>query len=123
LPPQHGARVVTGWTVGAVHGGRAASGGRRRSGAAPSVPPPYPGPVAEIQGHPRLRRRLLDAILTVGSGLDLPTILRRVVETATDLVDARYGALGVLDESGTRLDRKSTRLNSSHVKISYAVFC
>src|SRR5690606_42088569 len=28
-------------------------------------------------------------------------------------------ALGVL----RRLDRKSTRLNSSHVKISYAVFC
>src|SRR5436309_5404718 len=24
---------------------------------------------------------------------------------------------------GTRRDRKSTRLNSSHVKISYAVFC
>src|SRR5690625_6243867 len=25
--------------------------------------------------------------------------------------------------SGARLDRKSTRLNSSHVAISYAVFC
>src|SRR5690606_40367034 len=25
--------------------------------------------------------------------------------------------------AGTALDRKSTRLNSSHVKISYAVFC
>src|SRR5690606_42109731 len=25
--------------------------------------------------------------------------------------------------TGYRLDRKSTRLNSSHVKISYAVFC
>src|SRR5690606_41913530 len=25
--------------------------------------------------------------------------------------------------SATRADRKSTRLNSSHVKISYAVFC
>src|SRR5690606_41704612 len=25
--------------------------------------------------------------------------------------------------SRTRVDRKSTRLNSSHVKISYAVFC
>src|SRR5690606_41809639 len=25
--------------------------------------------------------------------------------------------------SGTKTDRKSTRLNSSHVKISYAVFC
>src|SRR5215475_15585009 len=29
------------------------------------------------------------------------------------------GALGL----APRLDRKSTRLNSSHVKISYAVFC
>src|SRR5690606_41518181 len=31
----------------------------------------------------------------------------------------------VADENGMRLakDRKSTRLNSSHVKISYAVFC
>src|SRR5690606_39870221 len=27
------------------------------------------------------------------------------------------------DEDEDRLDRKSTRLNSSHVKISYAVFC
>src|SRR5690606_40348986 len=27
------------------------------------------------------------------------------------------------DEGPLRLDRKSTRLNSSHVKISYAVFC
>src|SRR5690606_40716073 len=26
-------------------------------------------------------------------------------------------------EAGVREDRKSTRLNSSHVKISYAVFC
>src|SRR5690606_40173313 len=31
---------------------------------------------------------------------------------------------GVRDEPGGRLrDRKSTRLNSSHVKTSYAVFC
>src|SRR5690606_40988849 len=29
----------------------------------------------------------------------------------------------LLDEPTTALDRKSTRLNSSHVKISYAVFC
>src|SRR5690606_39309203 len=28
-----------------------------------------------------------------------------------------------LDRRGELLDRKSTRLNSSHVKISYAVFC
>src|SRR5690606_41211025 len=29
----------------------------------------------------------------------------------------------VLDTTPERIDRKSTRLNSSHVKISYAVFC
>src|SRR5690606_41510656 len=29
----------------------------------------------------------------------------------------------VVGEIGVGLDRKSTRLNSSHVKISYAVFC
>lgn len=48
-------------------------------------------------------RRLLDAVLSVGSGLELPAMLRRIVEAATDLVDARYGALGVLDDTGTRL--------------------
>src|SRR5947207_2588062 len=44
-------------------------------------------------------RRLLDAVLSVSSDLDLPTVLRRIVEAAADLVDARYAALGVLDES------------------------
>jgi signal transduction histidine kinase len=52
---------------------------------------------------PRSLRELLDAVLTVGSDLDLPAILQRIVQGAVDLVDARYGALGVLDESGSRL--------------------
>src|SRR5690625_2701485 len=34
-----------------------------------------------------------------------------------------YGSEDVQTEDGTQLDRKSTRLNSSHVAISYAVFC
>src|SRR5690625_5670186 len=34
-------------------------------------------------------------------------------------VDGRHGLLALV----TRKDRKSTRLNSSHVAISYAVFC
>src|SRR5713101_9238198 len=36
-------------------------------------------------------------------------------------LEARIGAADVLVVSG--LDRKSTRLNSSHMSISYAVFC
>jgi len=58
----------------------------------------------EVAG-PRGLRRLLDAVLTVGSDLDLPAMLRRIVEAATDLVDARYGALGVLDDTRTRLSQ------------------
>src|SRR5690606_41800784 len=35
----------------------------------------------------------------------------------------RRGARPGADEGAAFVDRKSTRLNSSHVKISYAVFC
>ena len=48
-------------------------------------------------------QHLLDAIVSIGSQLSLPVVLRRIIETATDLVDAQFGALGVLDESGTHL--------------------
>jgi signal transduction histidine kinase len=43
-------------------------------------------------------RGLLEAVIAIGSGLELEAMLRRVVEAAVDLVDARYGALGVIDE-------------------------
>ncbi|MFF9331263.1 PP2C family protein-serine/threonine phosphatase [Streptomyces albogriseolus] len=46
---------------------------------------------------------LLDAALAISSELDLPAVLRRIVTTAMDLVGARYGALGVLHESGEYL--------------------
>ena len=48
-------------------------------------------------------RRLLDAVLAVAGDLDLETILARVVTAACELVDARFGALGVLDEDGEGL--------------------
>ncbi|MET9068245.1 sensor histidine kinase [Streptosporangium sandarakinum] len=44
---------------------------------------------------------LLNAVVSVGSDLDLETVLRRIVETAATLVDARYGALGVIGEENT----------------------
>jgi signal transduction histidine kinase len=58
--------------------------------------------MSEFAG-PRSLRQLLDAVLTVGSDLDLPAMLQRIVEAAVELVDAHYGALGVLDDSRTRL--------------------
>ncbi|MEU7817812.1 GAF domain-containing sensor histidine kinase [Pseudonocardia sp. NPDC049154] len=44
---------------------------------------------------------LLDAVLAVGAGLELEATLRRIVQSAVDLVDARYGALGVLAPDGS----------------------
>jgi two-component system, NarL family, sensor histidine kinase DevS len=58
--------------------------------------------MSEVAG-PRSLRALLDAVLALGSDLDPPSMLRRIVEAAVGLVDARYGALGVLDDTGTRL--------------------
>ncbi|GAA2899249.1 two-component system sensor histidine kinase [Streptosporangium fragile] len=46
-------------------------------------------------------RALLNAVVSVGSDLDLETVLRRIVETAATLVDATYGALGVIGEAST----------------------
>src|SRR5690606_40679589 len=59
------------------------------------------------------------------------TEIRRIVQFRVDLVVGRRIALapdadrvGEVGKFGAlRQDRKSTRLNSSHVKISYAVFC
>jgi signal transduction histidine kinase len=58
--------------------------------------------MGEVAG-PKSLRQLLDAVVTVGSDLDLPAMLRRIIRGAVDLVDATYGALGVLDESRSRL--------------------
>ncbi|MET0188684.1 MAG: GAF domain-containing protein [Pseudonocardia sediminis] len=44
---------------------------------------------------------LLDAVLTVAAGLDLEETLQRIVGSAVELVDARYGALGVLAPDGS----------------------
>src|SRR3712207_3741108 len=52
---------------------------------------------------PQSLRQLLQAVLSIGSDLDLRVVLQRIIEAAVDLVDARYGALGVLDEGRTRL--------------------
>lgn len=47
-----------------------------------------------VEGRERLDG-LIDAILAITSGLKLDATLRAIVHTAAELVDARYGALGV----------------------------
>ena len=61
--------------------------------------------LAELQGRLQVvlatrdrMRGLLEAVVAIGSGLDLESTLRRIVQTAVGLVDATYGALGVIGE-------------------------
>jgi len=51
------------------------------------------------RAHDRLSA-LLDAVVAVSSELELSVVLDRIVSTACALVDARYGALGVIGDDG-----------------------
>src|SRR5947209_14092239 len=58
------------------------------------------------------------------------TLFRSLMHEIADLpheglmaVDDRLGAGAIFIKTGRGQDRKSTRLNSSHANISYAVFC
>ncbi|MGW6559392.1 sensor histidine kinase [Streptomyces hydrogenans] len=47
--------------------------------------------------------QLLEAMRSVGTGLELHTTLDRICETAAELAAARYAAIGVVDEEGKGL--------------------
>ncbi|MBD3002547.1 GAF domain-containing protein [Streptomyces sp. 5-10] len=57
--------------------------------------------VAQVRSARDRIHTLLDAVLAIGSDLELQVVLQRIVESAVSLVDAQYGALGVLGEEGT----------------------
>ncbi|MEU9285810.1 GAF domain-containing protein [Streptomyces sp. NPDC048275] len=60
---------------------------------APASPDPGGSPDPSVP-------RLLEAMRTVGSGLELHSTLIRICETAAELADARYAAIGVAAEDG-----------------------
>jgi two-component system, NarL family, sensor histidine kinase DevS len=50
-------------------------------------------------------RHLAEAIVAIGSEVSLDEVLQQTVDTAARLVAARWAALGVLDRTGSRLER------------------
>ncbi|SIN40348.1 Histidine kinase-, DNA gyrase B-, and HSP90-like ATPase [Micromonospora cremea] len=52
--------------------------------------------VGEVVASRERLRALLDAVVGIGTNLDLRTTLQRIVQAACELVGARYGALGVV---------------------------
>jgi two-component system, NarL family, sensor histidine kinase DevS len=60
--------------------------------------------VTQQTANDRLRV-LIDAGISLSSELSLDALLQRLVETAAQLTGARYAALGVIDPTGTTLER------------------
>ncbi|MFJ4337703.1 GAF domain-containing protein [Streptomyces sp. NPDC088915] len=54
-------------------------------------------------GDPSRLPLLLEAVLGVGTDLELHATLQHIVDSATELIGARYGALGVVDPERHRL--------------------
>src|SRR3712207_831649 len=67
----------------------------------------------------------VDSSLAVGTvvGSDYDPMLAKVIAWAPTRETARARLVGALGHTAVLGDRKSTRLNSSHANISYAVFC
>ncbi|WP_327354886.1 GAF domain-containing sensor histidine kinase [Streptomyces sp. NBC_01304] len=86
--------------------------------AVPEDPPPFPerdvtGSAAAEQAARSLQAlpeelaarlpQLLEAMVSVGSGLHLHTTLDRIAETAASLTGAKYAAIGVINDKGDGL--------------------
>ncbi|WUO07850.1 GAF domain-containing protein [Streptomyces virginiae] len=54
--------------------------------------------IDQVRGTRDRLNGLLEAVMSVGRELDLPQVLRGIVEAAVVLVDAEYGALGVIGD-------------------------
>jgi signal transduction histidine kinase len=59
--------------------------------------------VGEVMTSRERLRALLDAVVGIGTDLDLRSTLQRIVESACALVGAKYGALGVIGGDRTEL--------------------
>ena len=57
------------------------------------------------QAAPDRLRVLIEAGIALSSELSLDALLQQLVETAAQLTGARYAALGVIDQTGTALER------------------
>jgi signal transduction histidine kinase len=68
----------------------------------------WPLAVSTIADREKRLRRLVEANVAVGSEASLDDVLQKTVEVAARLVAARFAALGVLDRTGSHLDRLIT---------------
>src|SRR5690606_40729175 len=84
---------------------------------------PYTTLFRSVGGRPSTSARCRSAIIHMLSPCSTTTLSDSRGASAAGGAGVRSAVGGEGRRSGPAGDRKSTRLNSSHVKISYAVFC
>ncbi|MEV0618480.1 GAF domain-containing SpoIIE family protein phosphatase [Nonomuraea sp. NPDC050404] len=89
---------ISGGEVGGQREGGAFSGDLGRLGAEDLQR--LQASLRQIQDLHGRMERLLEAVLAISSELELDAALRTIVEVSAGLVDAEYGALGVLNDEG-----------------------
>src|SRR3712207_8910825 len=77
--------------------------------------------VARLEDQARQRIMVVMQDVTARRGAE--AALRESEERFRGFAEHSADVLWMIDRNGGRLDRKSTRLNSSHANISHAVFC
>src|SRR3954452_25103770 len=60
--------------------------------------------VGEVMTSRERLRALLDAVVSIGTDLELRPTLERIVVSACELAGARYGALGVIGDDRTLVE-------------------
>lgn len=68
-------------------------------------------PPEQSESLPASARALLEAVAAISSDLDLRSVLTRIVEAATQLTQARYGALGVIGSDSFLVEFVTTGLD------------
>jgi signal transduction histidine kinase len=65
----------------------------------------------QVGDLPGSTKALFDAVMAISSDLDLHNVLSRIVEAATRLTEARYGALGVVGPESYLIEFVTTGIN------------
>src|SRR5690348_17522654 len=89
-----------------------------REAVSAAAPGKENSPMAHDHHTPSLTRNAVQATLHCLTGCAIGEVLGMVLATALG-----WGGVASIAVSVALADRKSTRLNSSHPSISYAVFC
>lgn len=70
-------------------------------------------PLSRLDISDASARVLLEAVIAMSSDLELPSVLERIITSAAELTEARYGALGVIGHGGVLSEFVTTGIDAA----------